>query len=65
MKLTIDVPEKAVKEAIEGIPSTFFLAKDHPVRILALALKEAYEAELMRRAKLRAGSPISSLGGKR
>jgi hypothetical protein len=46
MKLIVEIeaPESEIREAVEGIPPSFLRNPGYsPVRLLALALKKAYE----------------------
>lgn len=51
MKITIEIPEEQLKEALAGIPGVFFLTPSHPVRTIALALKTAYEEAVKQRER--------------
>lgn len=44
MKITVDIPENEIKEAVENIPPDFFSRPGvSPIRTIAFALKEAWE----------------------
>ena len=44
MKITLDIPEHEIKEAVENIPPDFFTRPGvSPIRTIAFALKEAWE----------------------
>jgi hypothetical protein len=55
MKLvvTIDAPEKEIWEAVAGIPPSFLRDQGvSPVRLIAVALKQAYEKHLREKEKI-------------
>lgn len=46
LNITIDFPEKDIRECIEGIPPHWYRdSEDSPIRMIAMALKSAYERE--------------------